>query len=219
VTHLEDEEVTQSWGTVLFSPDNSQLVHHGGEVLRIWDIASGLLLTRERLPGNQLAMNMAFSPDGKTLVVNNGFIYIINLENNELIARIRGDSAANSLAISADGSRLVTISNGKVFNYRLADGSLINGFETDSNSINVPVRPEVTEILSFSAESTGRANRYNRFRFYISTWDIDTETMLFKTETYDFELDDMVYFATSPSGKYLAWFGLSGEVKIWQIQN
>lgn len=212
--HLVDEEVAQSWGTVIFSSDNSQLVHHGAEILRIWDIASGQLVVRESLPGYQLAMNMAFAPDGNTLVINNGFIYILDLEKEEIVARIR--ETAQSIAISADGRRLVSISNSKVFQWRLADGSLINNFDTGNGSINVPLQPEVAEVLSFSAERTG--DRDNPFRFFIAPWNIDEAAMRSQTETFDYEIDDMTYFVASPSGKWLAWLSFSGEVDIWQIE-
>jgi WD40 repeat protein len=92
-----------------FSPDGSRLASAGGEVVRLWDVATGRELHRL---SHEWAYVVTFAPDGKTLASGSGIgtIALWETATGQALRRFGEGSlgGVNALAFSPDGKTLAS---------------------------------------------------------------------------------------------------------------
>ena len=91
--------------SVAFSPDGKTLAASGGSSTRLFDAATG----KERLKIDRPAIGLRFTPDGAALAgAVAGTIYRWDAATGQSLIPEGGDSPVAQVAVTADGTRLVT---------------------------------------------------------------------------------------------------------------
>lgn len=122
-----------------FSPDGSILATDTAEdTIQLWDVHNGSLFRKltAHSENTVFCMDLAFSPDGKTVAAGCGDVpetSVWNVEDGELLHQLEG----YQLSYAPDGKKLLTMqwdeasSNGtRILRvYDLSDGSLVNQWE------------------------------------------------------------------------------------------
>jgi RNA polymerase sigma factor (sigma-70 family) len=112
-------EPSTSWKHLAFSPDGAMLaVTHQDGAIRLWDTTTGRQIGRFREENAASKTDFyfpIFSSDGKQLVAagrHDGTIRLWDVETEREICRLKGPSKyIQSLALSADGSLLISVSS------------------------------------------------------------------------------------------------------------
>jgi RNA polymerase sigma factor (sigma-70 family) len=153
---------------VVFGPGGKTVAAIGGQDVRFHDVATGR--ERSRLRGTPFMPSVAFSPDGKTLAVGDGFGGTINLwdvRTGKLKTAEAGHlTAPAGIDFSPDGRRVVTIgsTDGTIFLWdpttgeavtRIRKGRILRGcfFSSDGRTLFSGM---LGETLEHSDASTGR---------------------------------------------------------------
>src|SRR5207245_1891114 len=105
---------------LVFSPDGKALAAASLRVVQLWETATGKELTtvenREGIGARDVPL-LAFSPDGKNLVLGNGFggvaepIQFWSWSENKPNGSLKTDGTCLFLAFTADGKTLVTLNS------------------------------------------------------------------------------------------------------------
>jgi WD40 repeat protein len=106
------EEGSEPAGLLVFTPDGKGLAVGEGEIIRVWDLASGKVVRRFAYDA-ALRGEFAFSPDGRLLAAGGGdnAVWVWNSASTEVLARLTGHRGpVHRLAFSADGKALVSAS-------------------------------------------------------------------------------------------------------------
>jgi WD40 repeat protein len=188
------------YGPISFSPDDKQIAIGGysdDQIIKIWDVQSkSKLITIGPIDDIN---NIAFSPDGKTLVTL-GFeeLRLFDAENGKLIGmQYIQDPEVTSIALSHDGTYLAVTSHIaeyiKVYDTRTGlDTNCLLRLRFGDWDIRLAFSP-VENILAAVSRTEG----------YILLWNVETGQQL-KTIVVDIWVEDIVF---SPDGKKLAVAG------------
>lgn len=120
--HMIDVDSGQV-NTVVFSPDGSKVATAGNyvnSVVQLWDAATGEEIWSKRIGGD---LQLAFSPDGKTLVVLNGSLTITGLavETGSLTFSISGGSGSPASVHYNPSGKLIAAGGWSAGTFILAD--------------------------------------------------------------------------------------------------
>ncbi len=193
-----------------FSPDGTLLAAGGYREVRIIDPASGHV--RRTLQGlADYARSIAFSPDGKRLIVGGGLpqqwgeIKIWDVATGNLLQAMRGHKdCIYSVAVSPDGKLIASGSYDKAI--KLWDAETGQELKTLQDHIDavfaVAFRPDGKLLASGSQDRT------------VKIWNAATGERLY---TLGDALDGISSIAFSPSGKLLAGGGYDKSIHIWNI--
>ncbi len=150
----------------------------------------------------------AISPDGKTLVsrgkVNDGILKVWNLQTGKPIYNLTGHNNISDIAISPDGTRIVSGSwDETVTIWNLQTRTVNNLTDHDEWIVSVVITPDGKTVVS--------ADFYT-----IKIWDLDTGRLkrTFKITDSGNSIDSL---AISPDGQTLVSGLAYGHIKIWDL--
>ena len=217
---LEKVELKDGEGArVAFSPDGKVLAAASLNVVKVWDAATGKeRATIANLGGigvHDVAL-LAFSPDGKTLVLGTGTfggveapVHLWDWPENKLNGSLKTDGSCIFLALTADGKTLVTVNS-------FGDLTLWD-FETSRERKTWKLKITEPANIAMSADGTVLALTYrlpvNKGNFNEATGKVelfDTRTgALLETIALDTAAQSVAF---SPKGGMLA-VGCRGKEK------
>jgi WD40 repeat protein len=249
--HVKSENtqmsVTQSapiGGQAALSPDGKYLligVFKGG--FRFWDISRGtminkyeaglVIVTDPNVLMNQMmslgvgtvtknmdSVPVAFTPDGKYFLSGGKELKVWDLASGKLI-RIIGHEDAQRIAISSDGSRVLSLGyprsgligfNSKMSLYDVNDGRKISEWSVESShNPSVALSPGGKYALS-----KYRLNNFSTGK--MALWDVSTGNVVHTYKGSYSSLQSLTTsFALSPDGQYALSGGNDGSVRLWDV--
>ena len=183
-----------------FSPDGSMLASADGNVLHLWDVATG---TYEQIDGVKLGgliTSAVFSPDGKTLAIGGSTttLGLWNVEAGEFqqtLTRELGE--VRKILFSPDGKTLVAEGSRFVSLWDIETGDLKHTF--------------VGSGISFSPD--GKTLAYGGFDDSIKLRDVETGT---ETQVGTEPTGGATYIVFSPDGGTLA-STVRNNISLWDV--
>jgi WD40 repeat protein len=198
------------WLTVLaLSPDGRRLALSGDGNVRVWDIVSGTELYHK----SGSALSLLFSPDGKTLAVQQpeggggGIIHLWQSATGKEIGHVKGQgSTLPSVAFSPNGKRLASASGKQLCIWDVASGKALRSFPQGHKDTvaALVISPDGKRLSSSGSEGT------------IRIWDVAQGKELHRMFLPHRAgvADWATTLAFSPDGKTLAAGGNSG-IHLW----
>ena len=191
-----------------FSPDGSLLAGISGNVIKIWDAATG----REALTLNghtDWVMGLAFSPDGTQLasVSMDGTVKIWSLLPG-------AETVAVSSAPASFGTRVAFSSNGTMFATNGGDGSATL-WDAQTGESRLTLQGHSMEVLSVAFSADGTHFATGSLDGTAILWDTATGKKLFTLTAHENGVRDLAF---SLDGNLLASGGFDGTAKIWDVE-
>jgi WD40 repeat protein len=191
---------------IAWSPDSKQLAAVGADGLRIWDVASGMVVRTLQGPEN-LIYSVAWSPDGKQLALGmmDGTIKIWNVVTSTLVRTLQGsENLIYSIAWSPDGAQLASASADGTFKlWDVATGTLVRIWQSSSGLVNTLAwSPDSKQLASGSVDRT------------IKLWYVATGNIV---RTLKGHTNWVRSVAWSPDGKQLASASDDHTIKLWDV--
>ena len=176
--------------TVALSADGRQAVSAGQDnVLRLWDIPTGLLLRTLNAQANRINA-VAFSPDGQQILSagSDSRIRLWAVTTGEVVRIIEGDAGeVLSAAFSPDGKRVLSGSANKTVKlWDVETGDLVRTFEGHSD-----------EVLSVALSSDGRRALSGGKDKTLKLWDVETGQLLKTLEGHMDAVTSVAFFSDS----------------------
>ncbi|MQL81314.1 hypothetical protein Taro_013773 [Colocasia esculenta] len=195
---------------VAWSPDDTMLITCGnGEVLKLWDVQTGLCIRTLGDSVERIISSCAWFPDSKQLVCGScdpeNCIYICNLQGKELkVWKGQSLPRVSSLAVTPDGEHLISVLDEKmvrIYDYQKGTELVIS---------------EEHPITSLSLSKDGRFLILNLKNEEIHLWNVDGKTS--KPSTYRGH-QQMKYVIRScfggPDCSFIASGSEDSQVYIW----
>jgi WD40 repeat protein len=202
--------------SVVFTPDNKQLVVGGYHELTIRDVATGKLEQRIRVRAER-AYAMLFLPDGKLAVAGGrpgqeGDVRIYDIaagtdgvhDKKVLIKElVQTDDSQMALALSADGKKLAAAGCDRILRvWDLASGKLEQSIENHADWVmGLAFSPDGKYLLSASRDKTAKI------------WDLAAKESL---ATFSDHQNYVYGVAMTPDGKHGISVGEDAQIRIWQ---
>ena len=158
---------------------------------------------------NNIVLNMAYSPDGKTLATasEDGTVKLWDTSNNQLKATLAGHTGpVRAIAFAPNGKYLVSGSADKTaFVWDLSNNSRKYVLSGQTSTItSVAFNPDSNSLATGSDDKT------------IFLWNLETGQKFGATFKDD---DNVTAVAYSPDGKTLAAGSQNGSLKMWDLGN
>jgi len=182
-----------------------------GGTLKLWEAASGRLVhTFEGY--NEMVYSVAFSPDGKYIVVsgakdNNGNCILILYEtiSGRPVRTFEGHEYGTvwSVAYSSNGKYIVSGSGDNILKlWDAGNGHLISTFEGHENDVrSVTFSPDCKYILSGSKDKT------------LKLWEVASRRLV---RTFEGHENTVCSVAFGPDGKYIVSGSDDKTLKLWE---
>ena len=211
-----DLAIEENLNDAVFSPDDAFLAatsHQPSSKLRLWSVADGKLLQERDISGPPRpdCMALAFSPDGRTLVMSGtkGTLYFFGLPEllEEKTFPVHDDSIL-ALAISPDGRWLAAgsgYSDETVRIWDLTDGMRLYSLRGNSSfSGSLCFTRDSKWLITGSNDQTARV------------WDLQKMMLL---RTLRGHSSGVTSVGVSPDGRSLMTGSGVGEVKLWDLEH
>jgi WD40 repeat protein len=184
-------------------------------MIRIWDVETGEEITSIPDAGHNVS-ELAFSPDGEFLAVNNSYRDVSILDFSRLVEGSLDMSELVEATIptqldvlkplginfSLDGNKLITSLGGNRAGIWDVDSGeklhMLSGHESDVNS--VAFHPNGDQVATASADGTARI------------WDVETGESIHTLGGHTGSVKRVVF---SPDGSRLATASMDGSAKLW----
>jgi hypothetical protein len=156
---------------------------------------------------------VAFSPDGQTLALDNGWsVELWRVSDGTLVRTLKGhDHSVSSVAFSPDGQTLASGSEDKTVRlWRVSDGTLLRTLEGHSKQVmSVALSPDGQILASGSCDKTVRL------------WQVSDGTLLYSLQLGINPATRMCVpsVAFSPDGQILASGAEDRTVKLWRVSD
>jgi WD40 repeat protein len=152
------------WSSTVFSPDGRSVAARrlGTGTVWFWSPATGDLLGSYPIPdGNRGGETiLRFTPDSKRVVVGSDrVVHVVDVATRALERTLRGhDAKVNAVALSKDGSRLLTGSDDKsAILWELATGRILAVYKGHSAPVTqVAYSPDGTRVATAAADPVAR---------------------------------------------------------------
>jgi WD40 repeat protein len=175
-----------------------------GKACRLWGPADGRL---RLLPASSSAPNsIAFSPDGRFMATGEAFgaVRLWDLRSGEVLwMRSTDPRGVNSVAFSADGSKLASAGGGPIRVWDVASGREIAKLgKASGGSATVTFAPDGRRIAGAAWDGS------------IRIWDLATQREQTRVQGH---FGQVLVLAWSPDGKTLASGGYDSTVRLWDV--
>jgi len=130
---------------------SGNLVATGSSRVTLYSAATGAYLRTIKTPYSTAIASIAFSPDDTNLVLaQNAYVLLYNVATGELIWTFCCNVLINDVAVSADGTKLLTAAgDGTTAIRSIEDGSLIASFSSYYRDVRaVAISPDDSKILT-----------------------------------------------------------------------
>ncbi len=191
--------------SVAFSANGRQAISGSQDnVLRVWDIPTGLLLRTLDAHANRINA-VAFSRDGGKILsgASDQSVRIWSVTTGQLVTTMEGHAGeVLSVAFSPDGMRALSGSGDKTIKlWDIATGDCLKTFEGHSDEVlSVAFSPDGHKALSASKDKT------------LKLWDVETGQVL---KTLEGHADAVTSAAFSPDGKLALSASKDKTAKLW----
>ena len=192
--------------SVAFSPDGSKVLTSSGNIVKIWDANTSLVLgTIQEHSGD--VIDMEFSPDGSQFVSTGDDSIVILWDTNSLglIRTFEGHSdGIIDVAFSPDGNMLMTGSDDQTTKFwNVNTGENIDTIQHDGSVSSVAFSPDGSQFLV--GVSNGIAE----------LWSMQTKSLI-QTFAHDVLIPEaFLPVAFSPDGSFIITGAADGNLKMW----
>jgi WD40 repeat protein/transcriptional regulator with XRE-family HTH domain len=187
---------------VAFSPDGKIVAAGNGNAVNLWEIQTGHGLWGLETTG--FITRLAFSPDGKSLLIANtsGEVRQYEMPFGKFIKSFTGAAALNGVAFSPNGKYIATASVDKLAHlWDVELGEEIRQFIGHTDILySVEFSLDGETIATTSADGTARL------------WDVETGQELRRFTGHTAGVQNVAF---SPNGKYLATVSDDGTARLW----
>ncbi|MCE9566919.1 MAG: serine/threonine protein kinase [Planctomycetes bacterium] len=193
---------------LIFTPDGTRIVGaaQSAKHLMVWDAATGLEVTRWKLPDNSTGARALALLPGDRLVscgVSDPIVRVWNLKTGELLRQLSADkvSGYTSVATTLDGRVLATANDKTVRLWNAA---------ADKDSVRFDLKADVRGL---AVTSDGTRFVVGCGDKSVRLWDIATKTEVRKLQT-----EPIVWrVGISPDSKWIG-YGTSSGIILWNLE-
>ncbi|QDV34227.1 protein kinase domain-containing protein [Tautonia plasticadhaerens] len=218
---FERDGLTGGVRSVAFSPDGRWIAASFGPHLAVWELATG----RERFPprtepGERSALGLAFSPDGKRIVLGfgilgnfetPGYARLLDASNGEAVGGVLPGRECGvwSVAFSPDGRQVALTSKGLVEVWDVEE------VETPRRIHSLPVHGgKLVYAVAFSPD--GRRLASGGLDKTVQLWDRSTGAPVRSFHGHEGFVRALAF---SPDGRRLASGAEDKVVKLWEVDS
>ena len=198
---------------VAFRPDGKTIASVGighDQTVRIWDVQTGKSLRTFKYQ----AWDVAYSPDGKTIVCGDSFhkVYLLDADTGKLLRTFTGhmgyDHHVQNVAFSPDGKTIAGMGNHSdtVILWDANTGKLLRTFPGAANQ-------NIQNLLVFSPDGRMLASGQDHMTIYL--WDVNTGKRL--QAITNIPTFFKVNSAFSPDGKMILLRSKGYDIGLWDV--
>jgi WD40 repeat protein len=207
-------ERTGPTGDISASDDGKMVVSaYRDGTLTSWDATRGVAVRRVRLDCSGQISEVAFAPNGKTIVASdtgNGTLGLWDLTNGRNIHRVAVDKGGiiRSLAFASEGDVIATGS----------DDGTVTLWETNTFRLLRRLRVSQGSIQCVAFSADGKMICVGGVDAILRIWTLETGELQRLTDHADPEEHVIRSVAFSPDGKRVAWAADDRVVRIWDMR-
>jgi eukaryotic-like serine/threonine-protein kinase len=218
-----------------YGPDGRLIASRNVQTIRLLDAESGRLLKTVGPPKPRLyIISATFSPDGQTVAVDDGDLYLYDTVTGRERLRIASASAPRfsrhwfqGMRFSPDGTKLVTSGVPSVCLWDARDGRLLGDLNAQFNIMREDIKktgddafnegsdaafsPDGRRIVTFQGASVISSGPY-----YAGIWDVETSRRLVVLRGHGGNIASAVY---SPDGRRILTASGDATARIWDAAN